>query len=142
MSKEPKKADVFVGARVRFRRKELGLSQGKLAEKLGITFQQVQKYEKGVNRVGASRLADMARILSVPVSYFFEDTERSDGSEGSAASMSNVLTMAGAADLLRAYSRISNPALRKIVLSLARSLASEESVAEPRQSRRAKPRVA
>jgi transcriptional regulator with XRE-family HTH domain len=141
MSKEPKKADVFVGARVRFRRKELGLSQGKLAEKLGITFQQVQKYEKGVNRVGASRLADMARILSVPVSYFFEDAERSDASEG-AASMSNVLTMAGAADLLRAYSRISNPALRKIVLNLARSLASEESVAEPRSNRRAKPRVA
>jgi transcriptional regulator with XRE-family HTH domain len=142
MSKEPKKADVFVGARVRFRRKELGLSQGKLAEKLGITFQQVQKYEKGVNRVGASRLADMARILSVPVSYFFEDAERSDASEGSAATMSNVLTMAGAADLLRAYSRISNPALRKVVLSLARSLASEESVAEQRPNRRAKPRVA
>ena len=142
MSKEPKKADVFVGARVRFRRKELGLSQGKLAEKLGITFQQVQKYEKGVNRVGASRLADMARILNVPVSYFFEDAERSDASEGSAAAMSNVLTMAGAADLLRAYSRISNPALRKVVLSLARSLASEDSVAEQRPNRRAKPRVA
>jgi transcriptional regulator with XRE-family HTH domain len=142
MSKEPRKADVFVGARVRFRRKELGLSQGRLAERLGITFQQVQKYEKGVNRVGASRLADMARILSVPVSYFFEDAEGPEPSEAGVSSMSNVLTMAGATDLLRAYSHISNPALRKVVLNLARSLAHEQPVAEVRTSKRAKPRVA
>src|SRR6188472_1002835 len=65
--------DVHVGARVRLRRMLLGMSQEKLGEKLGLTFQQVQKYEKGINRIGASRLYDLAQVLGVPVQFFYED---------------------------------------------------------------------
>src|SRR5919198_2668524 len=69
----PNPIDIHVGGRVRLRRTLLGMSQEKLAEAIGLTFQQVQKYERGANRVGASRLFDLARGLDVPVSYFFED---------------------------------------------------------------------
>src|ERR1700733_557037 len=65
--------DVHVGSRVRFRRMLLGMSQEKLGEKLGLTFQQVQKYEKGINRIGASRLFDLAQVLGVPVQFFYEE---------------------------------------------------------------------
>src|SRR5687768_17771961 len=73
--KRPNPTDVYVGSRVRLRRKMLGLSQEKLGDKLGITFQQIQKYEKGTNRVGASRLEAMSAALDVPVSYFFPERE-------------------------------------------------------------------
>ena len=71
--KQPNPIDIHVGSRIRLRRTMLGMSQEKLGEALGITFQQVQKYEKGTNRVGASRLQNIAAILGVPVSFFFED---------------------------------------------------------------------
>jgi transcriptional regulator with XRE-family HTH domain len=71
--KQPNQIDIDVGNKIRLRRRLTGMSQTALGTALGITFQQVQKYEKGTNRVGASRLSDMARILGVPVSYFFED---------------------------------------------------------------------
>src|SRR5271165_2241955 len=70
--KQPNPIDIHVGSRVRLRRMMLGMSQEKLGENLGITFQQIQKYEKGTNRIGASRLQHIARVLSMPVSYFFE----------------------------------------------------------------------
>jgi transcriptional regulator with XRE-family HTH domain len=69
--KSPNPTDKYVGSRVRMRRLMLGMSQEKLGEKLGLTFQQVQKYEKGTNRIGASRLQHIAQILKVPVSFFF-----------------------------------------------------------------------
>ncbi len=72
MAKSPNPIDKHVGARVRMRRIMVGMSQEKLGEALGITFQQIQKYEKGTNRIGASRLQAAARILAVPVNYFFE----------------------------------------------------------------------
>src|ERR687886_1196704 len=71
----PHPADVHVGARVRLRRTLLGMSQEKLGKALGLTFQQVQKYERGANRIGASRLNELSRILDVPVSFFFDDTD-------------------------------------------------------------------
>ena len=71
--KKPNPIDIHVGSRVRLRRTMLGMSQEKLGEALGITFQQIQKYEKGTNRVGASRLQNISTILNVPVSFFFED---------------------------------------------------------------------
>ena len=71
--KKPNPIDIHVGSRVRLRRNMLGMSQEKLGEMLGITFQQIQKYEKGTNRVGASRLQAISSVLNVPVSYFFED---------------------------------------------------------------------
>src|SRR3954447_8504909 len=70
--KKPNPIDIHVGSRVRLRRNMLGMSQEKLGENLGITFQQIQKYEKGTNRIGASRLQHIARVLSVPVAFFFE----------------------------------------------------------------------
>jgi transcriptional regulator with XRE-family HTH domain len=72
-SRRPNPIDAHVGSRVRLRRMLLGMSQEKLGERLGLTFQQVQKYEKGVNRIGASRLFDLAQILGVPVQFFYED---------------------------------------------------------------------
>lgn len=71
--KKPNPIDIHVGSRIRLRRTMLGMSQEKLGESLGITFQQIQKYEKGTNRVGASRLQNISQILNVPVSFFFED---------------------------------------------------------------------
>src|SRR6184192_1119568 len=69
----PNPIDVHVGSRIRLRRTLLGMSQERLGEALGLTFQQVQKYERGVNRVGASRLFDLSRVLDVPISFFFDD---------------------------------------------------------------------
>src|SRR6476661_10152055 len=74
---KPNPIDVHVGSRVRLRRTLLGMSQEKLGEAIGLTFQQVQKYERGANRVGSSRLFDLARVLEVPIAYFFEDMEAS-----------------------------------------------------------------
>src|SRR4029077_17308920 len=71
--KQPNPIDIHVGSRVRLRRMMLGMSQERLGEHLGITFQQIQKYEKGTNRIGASRLQHIARVLTVPVAFFFED---------------------------------------------------------------------
>src|SRR4051795_11923212 len=71
----PNPIDVRVGARLRLRRNMLGLSQEKLGEAIGLTFQQVQKYERGANRIGASRLHELSRVLDVPVSFFFDDTD-------------------------------------------------------------------
>src|ERR1700709_409484 len=85
----PSPIDIHVGSRVRLRRTLLGMSQEKLGEAIGLTFQQVQKYERGANRIGASRLFDLSRVLDVPVSFFFDDmaTERlnSDVEESSNA---------------------------------------------------------
>src|SRR5690349_21972110 len=77
-SRRPNPIDVHVGSRVRFRRMLLGMSQEKLGEKLGLTFQQVQKYEKGINRIGASRLFDLAQVLGVPVQFFYEEAPAGD----------------------------------------------------------------
>src|SRR5512145_286688 len=72
-SRRPNPIDIHVGSRVRLRRMLLGMSQEKLGERLGLTFQQIQKYEKGVNRIGASRLFDLAQVLGVPVQFFYEE---------------------------------------------------------------------
>jgi transcriptional regulator with XRE-family HTH domain len=121
-------ADVAIGARVRQRRKELGLTQEKLGEALGITFQQVQKYEKGVNRIGGSRLSQISKVLDVKVSYFFADLE---GVTEEVSALSDPLRVPGAMDLVRAYAQIENAGYRRSVLDLARTLAG---VARPRRA--------
>ena len=113
-------ADGAIGNRVRARRKELGLSQDRLGQQLGITFQQIQKYENGTNRIGSSRLAEMSKILAVPISYFFEDLDRQSPEQ---APSPGVLHVEGAHELLGAYARIGDPGLRKAVVTLARTLA-------------------
>src|SRR6478752_4056488 len=87
--KKPNPIDIHVGSRIRLRRTMLGMSQEKLGESLGITFQQIQKYEKGTNRVGASRLQNISSILNVPVSFFFEDAPGDQSGAGGMAEASS-----------------------------------------------------
>ncbi len=124
--KRPNPTDIYVGSRIRMRRKMLGLSQEKLGERLGITFQQIQKYEKGTNRVGASRLQAMSDALEVPVAYFFpESTPEATGGmrEESATYMMEFLSTSEGLDLTRAFTRIRDPKVRRKVVELVRALA-------------------
>ncbi|WP_274630492.1 helix-turn-helix domain-containing protein [Arvimicrobium flavum] len=132
-TKKPNPIDVHVGGRIRMRRNMLGMSQERLGESLGITFQQVQKYEKGTNRVGASRLQDIASILNTPVSFFFEDAPSRDSiaaplraEEGPNASAMEFCTSAEGLMLNRAFVRISNPKTRKRLIDLVKTLAEED----------------
>ena len=127
--KRPNPTDIYVGSRVRLRRKMLGLSQEKLGDKLGITFQQIQKYEKGTNRVGASRLQAMASALEVPIAYFFPDsTPGADGvgmQEEGAAYMMDLMSSAEGLELSRAFVRIRNSKVRRKIVELVRALADD-----------------
>ena len=126
--------DVHVGARVKLRRTLLGMSQERLGEQLGLTFQQIQKYEKGVNRIGASRLFDMARVLGVPVQFFYDDAPNGDGI-ASAPGMTErpsepyvpeVLATREGLELNKAFARIADARVRRAVVDLVRSLAGDE----------------
>jgi len=123
MKKGPTETDVLVGARVRIRRVELGLSQTELANALGVTFQQVQKYEKGTNRIGASRLHAMAGVLRVQVNYFFPSA--ADGLDHSAGptEVLGLLGIPGAMDLLRNFARINDRSAQKALCVMAKTLA-------------------
>lgn len=127
--KKPNPIDVHVGARIRLRRNMLGMSQERLGESLGITFQQIQKYEKGTNRVGASRLQAIARILSVPVAFFFEDAPGREPGAGMAEEPSDyvaeVPNTAEGMQLNRAFVRISDPKVRRRILDLVKVLSEE-----------------
>ncbi len=135
----PSPVDVHVGARIRLRRTLMGMSQERLGDALGLTFQQVQKYERGVNRVGASRLFDLSRILDVPISFFYDNmsdavsgalpgsqaahsasgfAEAQEGFGGSEDSMSKRETL----ELVRAYYRITDPNVRKRMYDLMKSM--------------------
>lgn len=130
--KRPNPIDIHVGSRIRLRRNIVSMSQEKLGEKLGITFQQIQKYEKGTNRVGASRLQAIAEILNVPVSFFFEDAPRENGNAPSGAAEEGVsykadlFNSAEGVQLARSFVRISDPKVRKRILDLVKSLADED----------------
>ena len=117
----PDPIDVAVGARIRIRRRWLGFSQTQLANALGITFQQVQKYERGTNRISSSALVLIARVLDVSP----HELLGSDGVKGSDIDW-DLFTVEGADELLRIYRSIPNPRLRRVVLQLARDLASAE----------------
>ncbi|MEX0955290.1 MAG: helix-turn-helix transcriptional regulator [Rhizobiaceae bacterium] len=128
--KKPNPIDVHVGSRIRLRRNMLGMSQEKLGEMLGITFQQIQKYEKGVNRVGASRLQAIASILSVPPAFFFEDAPGMDNApSGGFAEESGVnyivdfLSSTEGLRLNRSFVKISDTNVRKKIVDLVESLA-------------------
>ncbi|ORE92322.1 helix-turn-helix domain-containing protein [Aurantimonas sp. 22II-16-19i] len=127
--KKPNPIDTHVGSRVRLRRTMLGMSQEKLGEALGITFQQVQKYEKGSNRIGASRLQNISDVLNVSVSYFFEDAPGSSASSGAGLQESgsdyvvDFLSTSEGLQLNRAFVKIADPKVRKRVIDLVRTLA-------------------
>ena len=119
--KRPGPVDRRVGVRIRLQRTSIGMSQERLGELLGLTFQQVQKYEKGANRIGAGRLAAIAEALGVPVTYFFDDLETPTRS-GTAAVERLLATREGVA-LADAFLRLKNPAIRKALVDLARAAA-------------------
>jgi transcriptional regulator with XRE-family HTH domain len=129
--KAPNPTDKHVGARVRMRRMMLGMSQEKLGDALGLTFQQVQKYEKGANRIGASRLQQIAHILQVPVSFFFEGAPAAPGQQlGSAEApspsyVSDFLATSDGLALTKAFMRIRNPKLRRRIVDLVEQIVSE-----------------
>jgi transcriptional regulator with XRE-family HTH domain len=136
---KPSPIDVHVGSRIRLRRTLLGMSQERLGEALGLTFQQVQKYERGANRVGASRLFDLARVLDVPISFFFDDMPEplatTYGSPAARRALGFAEAQEGFGDdtmsrretleLVRAYYRITDSAVRKRVFELIKSLAND-----------------
>jgi len=128
MKKSPNAIDVHVGSRIRLRRTMLGMSQERLGEGLDITFQQVQKYEKGTNRVGASRLQNIASILNVPVSFFFEGSP-GPVVEGQDAAMDSILQLMNSKEciaLAKAFVTIEDKKIQQKVLALVRSLSSEK----------------
>ena len=132
-SDKPDPVDVQVGSRVRLRRNMLGLSQEKLGEAIGLTFQQVQKYERGANRIGASRLHELSRVLDVPVSFFFDDLDpvrapaipQGFAEPPQEAFESDPLRRRETAELVEAYYAIDDAAVRRRLFELARALAAE-----------------
>src|SRR5713101_5263694 len=125
----PNPIDVHVGARVRLRRTLLGMSQEKLGDAIGLTFQQVQKYERGANRVGASRLYDLSRVLGVPVSFFFDDLAPASDAEphvGLAEAperyQADPMLKRETLELVRAYYKIADPHIRRRLFDLAKAL--------------------
>ena len=133
--------DVYVGTRLKIRRNEMGLSQNKIGEMTGVTFQQIQKYEKGTNRIGASRLYEFAKILKVPVSYFYDQYEAThegsnltDIKEGfkdkDAVSEKEIIT------LIKSFSAIKDPAHRKSIINLAKTLSKNENSEEEDNSKK------
>jgi transcriptional regulator with XRE-family HTH domain len=127
--KQANPVDAHVGNRVRLRRMLVGMSQERLGELLGLTFQQVQKYEKGVNRIAAGRLFEISGILGVPVSFFYEDIDgrRAGFAEGAdAPPVMDFLASGEGLQLSLAFMRIEDPKVRRRILDLVRSLAEEE----------------
>jgi len=128
--------DIHVGAKLRQRRTLLGMSQGKLGDTVGLTFQQIQKYERGANRIGASRLYDLSKVLDVPISYFFEDMP-SEISENRYKEVNETLstdvqafeaddiTRRETLELVRNYYKVTDPLVRKRLFELAKVLADE-----------------
>lgn len=144
-SGQPNPVDVHVGSRVRLRRTLLGMSQEKLGRAIGLTFQQVQKYERGTNRIGCSRLWDLSRVLSVPISFFFEDMEQ-DVTQKSPRMIAAVetgfaeeqatfgeedpMTKKETLELIRSYYKISDPKIAKQIFDLVKTLAKTASTDE------------
>lgn len=130
LRKKPDPVDVHVGARLRMRRVFLGMSQERLADRLGLTFQQIQKYEKGANRIGASRLYAISRVLDTPVQYFFDDLPADAGNRPSGAPASEdiagFVASAEGLQLNLAFARIRDTATRRRLADLVRTLAEED----------------
>lgn len=133
--KKPNPIDIYVGGRIRLRRNMISMSQEKLGENLGITFQQIQKYEKGTNRVGASRLQAIASILGVPVAFFFEGGPGHQGTanggfseDSDNGSIQAFGSSSEGLQLARAFLKISDPKLRRRVIDLVKAMADDGDV--------------
>jgi len=135
-SRKPNPIDAHVGTRVRLRRMLLGMSQEKLGEHLGLTFQQVQKYEKGVNRIGASRLFDLSRVLGVPVQFFYDEAPAEIDDRAAAPGFAErpaetyvieFLSTREGLELNKAFVKIADPRVRRTIVELVRALGGDES---------------
>jgi transcriptional regulator with XRE-family HTH domain len=120
--------DLYVGTRLRIRRKVLGLSQTQLADALGITFQQIQKYERGANRISASKLYEAARLLQAPVSYFFEGLDETGAGEddGFAQRLTLFVATPEGLELAGLFPQLQDRRLRRRVVGLVRAMAEED----------------
>ncbi len=125
----PDSVDRHVGSRVRRRRLIVGMSQEKLGEALGLTFQQVQKYEKGANRIGSGRLQQIAHTLQVPISYFY-DGQGEDGSPRNATPPELVVDK-DSADLLKAFNSLADQSMRQALLNMAQAAAAARALGVP-----------
>ncbi|MGH6829415.1 MAG: helix-turn-helix domain-containing protein [Rhizomicrobium sp.] len=127
VTKKANPIDAMVGNRVRIRRMLVGMSQERLGDLLGLTFQQVQKYEKGINRIGAGRLFEIARILDVPIEFFYEGAGQSPGKDfvDAGAPLLEFVSSNEGMQLSLAYIKIKDPKVRKRILDLVKSLAEE-----------------
>ena len=141
MIKTPNPIDKHVGGKVRMRRMLLGMSQEKLGDALGLTFQQVQKYEKGTNRIGASRLQQISKALNVSAAFFFEGIPVADDTsltgfaeESASAYVVDFLSTSEGMHLNKAFARIRDPKVRKRIVDLVISLAEEETAVPPQGS--------
>lgn len=130
--KSPNPIDKHVGSRVRMRRMMVSMSQEKLGEKLGITFQQIQKYEKGTNRIGASRLQQIANVLGVPVGFFFEGAPVLDGSAkgfseaASPAYVSDFLATSDGLALTKAFMKVTDSKVRRRIVDLVEAMVADQ----------------
>ncbi len=134
-SRRANPVDKHVGERVRMRRMLLGMSQERLGENLGLTFQQVQKYEKGVNRIGASRLFDLAHVLGVPIQFFYENMPASVSGlvaapgmaeQGGDTYVADFLSSRDSIELNKAFARITDPRVRRSIVDMVKSVAGED----------------
>ena len=130
-TKKPKPTDVLVGQRVRMARLMANMSQTELGDHIGITFQQVQKYEKGANRVSSSRLAQISDVVGKPISWFFDEArgkpngKASGRANGTRDVLQRMLTIRGGVALAEAFTRIRSAVLRRRIVDLAKSIAEE-----------------
>ncbi len=128
----PNPVDVHVGTRVRLRRTLLGMTQTGLGDAIGLTFQQVQKYERGVNRIGSSRLFDLARVLDVPINFFFDEMPKDVATkyggvsrgmaEGAEEFDPDIVSRRETLELVRAYYKIESPQVRKRLFEMVKAL--------------------
>ncbi|RZO68245.1 MAG: XRE family transcriptional regulator [Parvularculaceae bacterium] len=133
--KKPHPIDIHVGARVRMRRTMLGMSQDKLGDSLGLTFQQIQKYEKGVNRIGASRLFEIAKVLEIPIQFLFEDFDSftntpygfaENAPDSDSSMLMDFLSSPEGIQLCRHFAQIEDPRVRRRVIDLVKTLSDKE----------------
>jgi transcriptional regulator with XRE-family HTH domain len=127
-SKRPNEMDRYVGSRLRLWRRTMKVDAYALAATIGITYQQLQKYEKGLNRISATRLFAISQALNIPIDYFYQDAETQSNRSGDSA-LHRILLEGGGAELLKCYGAIKAPTVRKAVLNLLRSIAVEDDVA-------------
>lgn len=135
MTSTPHPVDVYVGRRLRLRRTILGMSQETLGKHIDVTFQQIQKYERGINRMGSSRLYDFSKALGVPIAYFFEgygdyvvnDNVALEAAEPSTPAFDHdIINNKETMEVVRAYSRVKNPQVRKRIVDLIKAMALED----------------